>query len=188
MGLLEIIFIAIGLAMDAFAVAICQGLQLKENRKRAKWRIASYFGSFQAIMPLIGYILGNTFQSFVTHVSHLIAFLLLSFIGINMLHDAKNHKEEKYDFLDTKTLLLLAIATSIDALAVGITFAFFSTHIYIDILIIGSITFLLSLIGVKIGNQFGDKLHEKAEFWGGIILLLMGIKMLLEHLGILGMS
>ena len=186
MKLSEIIFIAIGLAMDAFAVSICKGLAIKKIKIRNSIIVGTYFGMFQAIMPLIGYMLGNSFRNFVTNIDHWIIFLLLGIIGIKMIVDSFEENNEKSDSsIELKTMLLLALATSIDALAVGITFSFFKLNIFYVVSIIGIITFLLSAIGVKIGNKFGNKLQNKAEIFGGIILILIGIKILLEHLNIL---
>ena len=158
--------------------------------KKMSWKkaiiIALYFGIFQALMPFIGYFLGGTFESSVTKIDHWIAFGLLSFIGINMLKEAFAKEEENCnDKVDFKTMIILAIATSIDALAVGITFSFLNINLPIAILIIGLVTFVACVIGVKIGNQFGDKYERKAEVVGGLILILMGIKILLEHLGVI---
>ena len=187
MGLLEIFLIGVGLAMDAFAVAICKGLSMKKMNWKGAMIIALYFGVFQAFMPVIGYFLGSTFEGFVTNIDHWVAFALLSLIGGNMIKEAfDNEYEAKNDKYDFKTMVVLAIATSIDALAIGITFAFFEINLLLSIFIIGIITFIISIIGVKIGNKFGDKYENKAEFAGGLILILLGIKILLEHLGILG--
>lgn len=186
MGVLEIILIAIGLAMDAFAVSICKGLSMKKMSWKKAVIIGGYFGIFQGIMPLIGYLLGTSFESLVTKIDHWIAFGLLVFIGINMLKEAfANETENCNDNVDFKTMIILALATSIDALAVGITFAFLKTNIIVASLIIAVITFIISVIGVKIGNKFGDKYERKAETVGGLILILMGIKILLEHLSII---
>lgn len=186
MGILEIIIIAIGLAMDAFAVSICKGLSMKKMSWKKGLIIGGYFGFFQALMPLIGYLLGIGFQDKVTGIDHWIAFILLGIIGINMIKEALSKKEEeKNDSVNFKEMIVLAIATSIDALAVGITMAFLEVNIALAITIIGIITFAISIIGVKIGNIFGNKYEKKAEFAGGVILILMGIKILLEHLGII---
>ena len=183
MGLIEICFIGMGLAMDAFAVSVCKGLSMKKIDLKKSIIIGLYFGIFQALMPLIGYLLGATFQNFVTSIDHWIAFILLSIIGGNMIRESFDDEEEKRnDNVDFKTMILLSIATSIDALAIGVTFAFFEINIFIAITIIGIITFLLSIFGVKVGNRFGDKFQNKAELLGGIILILMGLKILLEHL------
>lgn len=186
MGLIEIFLIGIGLAMDAFAVSICKGLSMKKLDWKKAIIIAIYFGGFQALMPVIGYFLGTTFESFVTKVDHWIAFLLLGFIGGNMIKESFDDELEKCnDNVDFKTMIVLAIATSIDALAVGITFAILNVNIVISVLIIGIVTFILSMLGVKIGNKFGNKYQNKAEFAGGLVLILLGTKILLEHLGIL---
>lgn len=185
MGILEISIIGIGLAMDAFAVSICKGLSMSKMSWKNAIIIAIYFGVFQAGMPVLGYLLGYTFQDLVTSIDHWIAFGLLALIGGNMIKEAFDAEDEKKnDKIDFKTMLLLAVATSIDALAVGITFAFLQVNLIISIIIIGIITFIISLLGVKIGNKFGDKFQNKAEFAGGVILILMGIKILIEHLGI----
>lgn len=186
MNFIELLLIAIGLAMDAFAMSVCKGLSMQKIDIKKSLKVAIYFGFFQAIMPIIGYLLGYNFKDLIIQIDHYIAFILLTIIGINMIKEAlgknKNNINDKFD---TKTLLLLAIATSIDALAVGITFAFLKTNIIIASIIIGSITFLLSFLGVKIGNKFGIKYEKKAEFVGGVILILMGFKILLEHLNVL---
>ncbi len=186
MGILEILLLGIGLAMDAFAVSICKGLSMKKMNWKAAMIIALYFGIFQAIMPMVGYFLGTTFESFVTTFDHWIAFILLALIGGNMIKESfDNEDEKKNDKIDFKTMIVLAVATSIDALAVGITFAFFDVNLLLAVSIIGVITFIISIFGVKIGNKFGDKYQNKAELMGGIILVLLGIKILLEHLNII---
>ena len=186
MGILELVLIAIGLAMDAFAVSICKGLSMKKMSWKKAIIIGGYFGAFQGLMPVIGYFLGTSFERFVTKIDHWIAFGLLGFIGINMLKEAfGNETENCNDNVDLKTMVVLAIATSIDALAVGITFAFLKTNIVLASLIIAIITFAVCIIGVKIGNKFGDKYERKSETVGGLILIFMGIKILLEHLSII---
>ena len=186
MKLYEIILIGVGLAMDAFAVSICKGLSMKKINWKSTLIIAIYFGIFQAIMPVFGYLLGSSFSVIVQKIDHWIAFILLTIIGGNMIKESKDDEAEKRnDKVDFKTMILLAIATSIDALTVGITFAFFEVNIIVSISIIGLITFILSFLGVIIGNKFGDKFQNKAEFTGGVILIFMGLKILLEHLGIL---
>ena len=186
MGILEVFLIGLGLAMDAFAVAVCKGLSMKKLELKKAVIIAIYFGVFQALMPVIGYFLGSTFQELVTSVDHGIAFILLGFIGGNMIKEAFGKDCENHnDKVDFKTMIVLAIATSIDALAVGITFAFIKTNITLAVLIIGIVTFIISLIGVKIGNKFGNKYESKAEFAGGLILILTGLKILLEHLNVI---
>ena len=186
MGLIEIIFIGIGLAMDAFAVSVCKGLSMKKINWKNAIIIAIYFGIFQALMPVVGYFLGTAFSSIVESVDHWIAFILLAAIGGNMIKESTDDEEEKRnDNVDFKTMIILAIATSIDALAVGVTFAFFKVNLVLAIILIGIITFALSILGVIIGNKFGDKLQNKAELTGGVILILIGLKILLEHLGVL---
>ena len=186
MGLIEIIFIGIGLAMDAFAVSVCKGLSMKKINWKNAIIIAIYFGIFQALMPVVGYFLGTAFSSIVESVDHWIAFILLAAIGGNMIKESTDDEVEKRnDNVDVRTMIVLAIATSIDALAVGVTFAFFKVNLVLAIILIGIITFALSILGVIIGNKFGDKLQNKAELTGGIILILIGLKILLEHLGIL---
>ncbi|MBQ3020764.1 MAG: manganese efflux pump [Bacilli bacterium] len=185
MGIIEILLTSLGLAMDAFAVAVCKGLSMKKFDKKKSLIIGIYFGVFQGLMPLIGYLLGTTFQSLITSIDHWIAFILLGFIGGNMLKEGLSKECEKNnDKVDFKTMLPLAIATSIDALAVGITFAFLKVNIVFAVLSIGIITFVMSYIGVKIGNKFGNKYEKKAQLLGGIILILIGTKILLEHLGV----
>ena len=172
--------------MDAFAVSICKGLSMKKLDWKKAIIIALYFGAFQALMPVLGFFLGSTFEDFVIQVDHWIAFLLLGFIGGNMIKEAFDDELDKCnDNVDFKTMLILAIATSIDALAVGITFALLDVNILLSVIIIGIITFILSVLGVKIGNKFGNKYQNKAEFAGGLVLILLGTKILLEHLGIL---
>lgn len=186
MGIIELVLIAVGLAMDAFAVSICKGLSMKKMDLKKASIIGAYFGIFQGGMPLIGYLLGVGFQEKIQAVDHWIAFALLAFIGGNMIKEALSKDEEDCnDSVDFKTMIVLAIATSIDALAVGVTFAFLKVNIILAVLLIGIITFIISMVGVKIGNVFGDKYEKKAEFAGGLILILLGLKILLEHLGIL---
>ena len=186
MGIFEIIVISIGLAMDAFAVSVCKGLSMKKMNWKSALIIALYFGTFQAGMPIIGYFLGTAFSSFVQSVDHWIAFILLSIIGGNMIKESTDDEiEKRNDNVDVKTMVVLAIATSIDALAVGVTFAFFEANLLLAISSIGIITFVLSMLGVLIGNRFGDKFQNRAELAGGIILIIIGLKILLEHLGII---
>ncbi|MCI5903651.1 MAG: manganese efflux pump MntP family protein [Oscillospiraceae bacterium] len=191
MGFAELFLIGVGLSMDAFAVSVCKGLNMREkiNYKHA-FIIALFFGGFQALMPAIGYFLGRNFEKYITAFDHWIAFGLLAFIGIKMMIDAVKEwncedKAEDNDRLDIKELFMLAVATSIDALAVGITFAFLQVSIGAAVSIIGVTTFVLSIIGVVIGNKFGSRYKSKAELAGGIILVLIGLKILLEHLGII---
>lgn len=186
MGVIELILISIGLAMDAFAVSICKGLSMKKMDWKKAIIIGLYFGGFQGLMPLVGYFLGIRFESVVTNIDHWIAFVLLSIIGGNMIKESRAVETENCnDDICFKTMIMLAVATSIDALAIGITFAFLSVNIVLAISMIGIITFIISTIGVKIGNVFGDKYENKAELLGGVILVVLGIKILLEHLGIL---
>lgn len=187
MGLVEIILIAISLAMDAFAVSICKGLSMKKMDWKKAIIIGLYFGLFQGGMPLIGYFLGVGFEESIKFIDHWIAFGLLAFIGGNMIKEALSKKEDDEidDKVDFKTMVVLAIATSIDALAVGVTFAFLNVNIIFAVSLIAIITFIISCIGVKLGNVFGDKYEKKAELAGGIVLVLIGLKILLEHLGIL---
>ena len=187
MGLVEIILIAVSLAMDAFAVSICKGLSMKKMDWKKAIIIALYFGLFQGGMPLIGYLLGVGFEESIKFIDHWIAFGLLAFIGGNMIKEAlsKNEDDEVDDKVDFKTMIVLAIATSIDALAIGVTFAFLNVNIILAVSLIAAITFVISCIGVKLGNVFGDKYEKKAELAGGIVLILIGLKILLEHLGIL---
>lgn len=185
----EIFLIGVGLSMDAFAVALCKGLNMKKLNYAHTIIIALFFGGFQAVMPLTGWLLGKNFEKYIQSVDHWIAFALLVYIGGKMTWEAlKGDDEEEEtsgDKLDLKELTIMAIATSIDALAVGITFAFLKVSIASSITIIGITTFCLSVIGVKIGNRFGMKFKSKAEIAGGIILILIGVKILLEHLGII---
>lgn len=185
MSLLEIILISIGLAMDAFAVAVCKGLAMKHGSTKKGVIIALYFGIFQALMPFIGYILGIKFEKAIESLDHWIAFILLSAIGINMIKESiKNEENNMDDDVSFKSMFILALATSIDALAVGVTFAFLKVKIIIPLILIGIITFVISFLGVKIGNKFGSKLKNKSEILGGIILIIMGLKILLDHLGV----
>ena len=187
MGLLELFLTAVGLSMDAFAVAICKGLSVKELRPKHMVLVGAYCGIFQGMMPLIGYLLGSRFQVYIVSVDHWIAFVLLGIIGFNMIREAcSKEEEEANDRFDFKTMFPLAIATSIDALAVGVTFAFLQVDIVPAVSFIGVITFVLSMVGVKIGHVFGVRFKSKAEFFGGLVLILIGLKILLEHLGIIG--
>ena len=198
MHIVEILLIGISLSMDAFAVAVCRGLRMKN---KINWRqmliIALFFGGFQALMPLIGWALGSQLEQYITAIDHWITFALLLFIGGKMVLDvireskedkpSDNPDSEEEDRLDIKELFLLAIATSIDALAMGITFAFMNVNIWSTISIIGSTTFVISLAGVLIGHRFGTKFQNRATLAGGIILILIGVKILLEHLGVLAL-
>lgn len=192
MGIVELFLLAVGLSMDAFAVSVCKGLAMKKITLKNAGIVGLWFGGFQALMPLIGYFLGVQFKDYITAIDHWIAFVLLALIGGNMIREALGREEEcppcqsGADSLAVKEMFILAVATSIDALAVGITFAFLNVNIVAAVSFIGVITFLLSAIGVKIGNIFGTKYKSRAELAGGIILILIGLKILLEHLGILG--
>ena len=227
MGLLELFILAIGLSMDAFAVSICKGLALPKINLKSAGIVGLWFGAFQALMPLIGYLLGVNFRSYIVSVDHWIAFVLLALIGANMIKEALSDDDEEEEaeirnlkrgpeegtigvcsldscsisptgqvalsradnrikeILGFKTMFLLAVATSIDALAMGVTFAFLNVNIIPAISFIGVVTFTCSAIGVKIGNVFGLKYKSKAEIAGGVILILLGCKILIEHLGIL---
>lgn len=188
MWIFEALLLAIGLSMDAFAVSVCKGLSMKKATLKHGMICGGWFGSFQALMPLIGYLLGSLFAAYIRRFDHWIAFGLLAFIGINMLREAFSKEEEccceKVD-LSVKTMFVMAVATSIDALAAGISLAMSNDsplHVYITIGLIGVITFVMSTAGVKIGNIFGSRFEKKAQAAGGIILVLLGLKILLEHL------
>lgn len=188
MGFFALFLLAVGLSMDAFAVSICEGLTMKKlNYKRAAI-LAIFFGGFQAGMPLIGYLLGRNFEKYITSVDHWIAFVLLGIIGFNMIRESLSKEEECTEDkkFNLKYVVVLAIATSIDALAVGITCAFLKVKIISAVSLIGITTFVFSFIGVKIGNVFGIKYKSKAEMFGGVVLILIGLKILFEHLGIIG--
>ena len=186
MGLIELFLIAVGLSMDAFAVSVCKGLAMPKCTFKKAAIVGLWFGGFQALMPAIGYILGAQFQEAIASIDHWIAFVLLALIGGNMNHEALDNDEEEADAsLDVKTMFLLAVATSIDALAIGITFAFLKVSIIPAVCFIGIVTFIISFAGVKIGNVFGARYKNKAEIVGGVILILLGLKILLEHLGFL---
>lgn len=185
MGIIELFLLAVGLSMDAFAVSVCKGLAMPRITVKKASIVAIWFGGFQALMPLLGYFLGMQFQDKITAIDHWIAFVLLGIIGVNMVREALSGEcENTSDSLDIKTMFILAVATSIDALAVGITFAFLKVDIIPAVSFIGATTFILSAAGVKIGNVFGTKYKSKAELAGGVILILLGLKILLEHLGI----
>ena len=186
MGLLELFILAVGLSMDAFAVSVCKGLAMPKISVKKAVIVGIWFGGFQALMPALGYLLGSQFKDSITAVDHWIAFILLGIIGGNMIREACSGEcEKENDSLDIKTMFLLAVATSIDALAVGITFAFLKVNIVAAASFIGATTFIISAAGVKIGNIFGTKYKAKAELAGGVILILLGLKILLEHLGVL---
>ncbi len=184
MSLLELFILAVGLSMDAFAVSVCKGLSVDRTRPRHALICGAYFGVFQALMPLIGYLLGVRFQGLIQQVDHWIAFVLLTLIGINMLREAfgKDEAESVDASFGFRTMLMLAVATSIDALAVGVTFAFLQVAIVPAVSFIGATTFVISAIGVKIGNVFGLRWRKPAEIAGGVILIAIGLKILIEHL------
>ena len=178
----ELFVIAVGLSMDAFAVSICKGLSVQKLKPRHAVIAGAYFGGFQALMPVVGWLLGRQFESLIKSIDHWIAFVLLALIGANMIREAvKNEEENLNDSFSPRTMLPLAVATSIDALAVGVTFAFLDVDIVPAVSMIGVTTFVLSAVGVKIGNVFGAKYKSKAELVGGIVLVVMGIKILIEH-------
>ena len=191
MGFIELLLIAVGLSMDAFAVAICKGLSVQKLGWKHYLTVGLWFGGFQALMPSIGYLLGTTFEKYITSVDHGGAFVLLCLIGGNMLKEGLSRDEEKEEQAENtsfgfKAMLMLAVATSIDALAVGITFALLpDVNIFSAVGLIGLTTFCLSALGLKVGNVFGLKYKNKAEVAGGIILILIGLKILLEHLGVI---
>ena len=188
MGFGELLLLAVGLSMDAFAVSICKGLAMKKATLRGSLTCGVWFGGFQALMPLIGYFLGALFAEAIQAFDHWVAFGLLALIGINMLREAfgKDDEEEATEDFSVKTMFIMAVATSIDAMAVGISLAMAGdVDIYAAVCLIGATTFLLSAIGVKVGNVFGSKYEKKAEAVGGAILILLGAKILLEHLGVL---
>lgn len=183
MSLPELFLIAVGLSMDAFAVSICKGLSMCRFYPHHALIIGMYFGGFQALMPLIGYLLGIRFQEAITAYDHWIAFLLLGIIGCNMIREALSGEEESCDAsIAVRDMLVLAVATSIDALAVGVTFAFLRVQILPAVSFIGCTTFLLSVVGVRVGTVFGARYKSRAELAGGGILVLMGVKILVEHL------
>lgn len=185
MSLAELFIIAVGLSMDAFAVSVCKGLAMSRMNWKHAGIIGLYFGGFQALMPLLGYLLGVNFKEAIASVDHWIAFALLSAIGFNMVREALSKEEEddcSTDDIGVQVMIMLAVATSIDALAVGVTFAFLNVQIVPAVSFIGITTFVLSIAGVKIGNVFGTRYKSKAELAGGLILIGMGIKILVEHL------
>ncbi len=186
MSFLELLLVAVGLSMDAFAVAVCRGLEMRRIDYRQALLIAVFFGGFQALMPVVGYLLGAGFEHYISAFDHWIAFALLAFIGGKMIWEAvRGGEEEQPQELDLKMLLMMAVATSIDALAVGITFAFLRMDILSSALTIGATTFLISFGGVAAGNRFGARYKQKAEIVGGVVLVLIGVKILLEHLGVI---
>lgn len=186
MTFFELLLIAAGLSMDAFAVSVCKGLSVQQVQPRHYLLTGVWFGGFQALMPSIGYLLGSVFEGYIVSFDHWIAFLLLSLIGGNMVKESLSGDEECHDSsFSLRTMFLLAVATSIDALAVGVTFAFLRVDILPAITLIGVCTFIISAIGVKVGNVFGTRYKSKAELFGGVVLALIGLKILLEHLELL---
>lgn len=187
MTLIELFILAVGLAMDAFAVSMCKGLALRKATPGNMLKAGTYFGGFQAGMPLLGYFLGSAFSEQIVSIDHWIAFLLLGYIGVNMIRESMSDEEDACDDdMGVKTMTLMAIATSIDALAVGVTLAFLHVNIWASVIFIGVLTFGLSAFGVWLGNKLGNNNKINAELMGGIILILIGTKILLEHLGIIG--
>ena len=188
MGIAEMLLLGVGLSMDAFAVSVCKGLAMRKATWRAKFTCGAWFGGFQTLMPLLGFFLGAVFAQAIESVDHWVAFALLCIIGVNMLREAsqKDEGQEKNADMCMKTMFLMAVATSIDALAVGISLAMVgNVNIFLAVAIIGVCTFLLSAMGVQIGNVFGSRFEKKAQIAGGVILILLGVKILLEHLGVL---
>lgn len=186
MGILELFMVAVGLAMDAFAVSICKGLSLGKIKLKHMAIAGLWFGGFQALMPTVGYLVGSLFADKIKAIDHWIAFVLLAIIGVSMIKESFEEDDEMDACMDPKCMFILAVATSIDALAVGVSFAFLRVSIVWSVFFIGVVTFVLSAIGVKIGSVFGAKYKSKAEIVGGIVLILIGTKILLEHLGVLG--
>lgn len=185
MSIWDLFILAVGLSMDAFAVSVCKGLSLGKIKPKHMCIAGAWFGGFQALMPLIGYFLGSFFAEMIEKYDHWVAFVLLAIIGGNMIKESFGKDEKVDSSMDVKSMLLLAIATSIDALAVGVTFAFLQVQIVPAVSFIGVITFIFSAVGVKIGSLFGTKYKSKAELFGGIVLVLIGIKILLEGIGVL---
>ena len=183
MDLLSLFLIAVGLSMDAFAVSVCKGLATPKYKLKYSMICGAWFGGFQALMPAVGYLLGVNFKKYITAIDHWIAFVLLALIGFNMIREALKNDDEGADpSFTAKSMLLLAIATSIDALAIGITFAFLDVNIVAAVLFIGVCTFVISAAGVKIGSVFGTRFKSKAEIAGGAILIILGLRILIEHL------
>jgi putative Mn2+ efflux pump MntP len=183
MGLIELLLISVGLAMDAFAVSVGKGMTLKRVRPRHALTAGVWFGAFQGLMPLIGYFVGQSFAEYVVSVDHWVAFGLLTLIGVNMIREAVSEEEEEVDgSFGVRTMFVMAIATSIDALAVGISMAFLDVNVWYSVAVIGVVTLLISAAGVYLGSAFGSKLGSKAGIVGGIILIAIGIKILVEHM------
>ncbi len=184
MGIFELFILAVGLSMDAFAVSICKGLSLGKIQARHMAIAGGWFGGFQAIMPLMGYFLGSFFADVISKYAHWVAFILLLIIGGNMIKESFDEAEEMEGAMDIKTMFMLAVATSIDALAVGVSFAFLRVNIAAAVALIGCVTFVFSAAGIKIGSLFGNKYKSRAELAGGIILIIIGIKTLIEGLAV----
>lgn len=183
MDLLSLFLIAVGLSMDAFAVSVCKGLATPKYKLKYSMIFGAWFGGFQALMPAVGYLLGVNFKKYITAIDHWIAFVLLALIGFNMIREALKNDDEGADpSFTAKSMSLLAVATSIDALAIGITFAFLDVNIVAAVLFIGVCTFVISAAGVKIGSAFGTRFKSKAEIAGGVILIILGLRILVEHL------
>lgn len=182
MSIIDLFLIAAGLSMDAFAVAVCKGLSVKRANIKQGITAGLYFGGFQAGMPLLGYLLGSNFAGYIEEFDHWVAFVLLGIIGINMIRESREKEEKVNASFSPKAMLPMAVATSIDALAVGVSFAFMKVQIGWAVAFIGLITFTLSAVGVKVGNHFGMKYKSKAELFGGIVLIALGVKILVEHL------
>ena len=183
MDLLSLFLIAVGLSMDAFAVSVCKGLGTPKYKLKYSMICGAWFGGFQALMPAVGYLLGVNFKKYITAIDHWIAFVLLALIGFNMIREALKNDDEGADpSFTAKSMSLLAVATSIDALAIGITFAFLDVNIVAAVLFIGVCTFVISAAGVKIGSAFGTRFKSKAEIAGGVILIILGLRILVEHL------
>ena len=183
MAAFEIFLIGVGLSMDAFAVSVCKGLSVGKTSVKHMALAGAWFGGFQALMPLVGYLLGSAFEQYVTTVDHWIAFILLFIIGANMIKESfDNDSANQNSSFAFMSMLMAAVATSIDALAIGITFAFLKVNIWLAIAVIGCTTFVISAAGIKVGSVFGEKYKAKAEFFGGAVLICLGIKILVEHL------
>lgn len=183
MDLLSLFLIAVGLSMDAFAVSVCKGLATPKYKLKYSMICGAWFGGFQALMPAVGYLLGVNFKKYITAIDHWITFVLLALIGFNMIREALKNDDEGADpSFTAKSMSLLAVATSIDALAIGITFAFLDVNIVAAVLFIGVCTFVISAAGVKIGSAFGTRFKSKAEIAGGVILIILGLRILVEHL------
>ena len=186
MGIIELLFLAVGLSMDAFAVSVCKGLAMRKSNFRSCAVCGSWFGGFQALMPMIGYLLGSRFEKYIDSVAPWVAFVLLAFIGSNMVREALSNKEEEAEAgLDVKTMFIMAVATSIDALAVGVSFAFLKVNVWTSSLLIGITTFCFAFVGGLLGFKVGERFRTQAEIAGGAVLCLLGLKILLEGLGLL---